>query len=373
MPQPSGGIFQRLFGLNIDYEKRVYGLDVFRAVAIIMVLLGHSSFLIDVTPLSGFPYVPIPDGVELFFVLSGFLIGGILMRQLHQNPKFGWKELVHFWKRRWFRTLPNYYLILLVNVALVYWGISDGKIEQFSWKFVLFVHNFHEGFYGFFWESWSLSIEEWFYIFMPILFIVGARFAGVKRALLIAITVLILFPLVWRIWHYTPDLNLFWWDVNFKKVVLTRLDAIVFGVLAAYVKLYHERLWKKVSIPAFVAGLIIVYTVILWPKAPKDFFTQTFYFSCLSVGFMCMLPLADSVKSFKTRFGRWMTHVSIISYSMYLLNLGVLALVIRKHFMPATELNAYLMYVFYWVLVVVLSTWLYKWFERPMMNLRDRF
>jgi len=151
------------FRLNTDYTSRVYGLDVFRAIAIIIVVMGHGGFIIDKV-LPGFPYIPLIDGVELFFVLSGFLIGTILIKIFEKNNGLRTKEMISFWKRRWFRTLPNYYLILGVNVILVSNGIIKGDIEQFNWKFLFFLQNFNSYFTDFFWESWSLTIEEWFYI-----------------------------------------------------------------------------------------------------------------------------------------------------------------------------------------------------------------
>ncbi|HEX5003443.1 MAG TPA: acyltransferase, partial [Bacteroidia bacterium] len=59
-----------LLKVKADYSRRVYGLDVFRAVAILLVVMGHGSFLINMVA-PDFPYILLPDGVELFFVLSG--------------------------------------------------------------------------------------------------------------------------------------------------------------------------------------------------------------------------------------------------------------------------------------------------------------
>ena len=118
---------------------------------------------------TNFPWIKLIDGVELFFVLSGFLIGGIIIKEFQNNTAFGIKQIFHFWKRRWFRTLPNYYLILLLNVIIVYFGIIKEDFLQFNWKFFFFLQNFAHHFYGFFWESWSLSIEEWFYLLFPII------------------------------------------------------------------------------------------------------------------------------------------------------------------------------------------------------------
>ncbi len=104
----------KLFRLNPDYGKRVFGLDLMRAFAIIFVVMGHGSWMLDKAD-TDFPWIGFIDGVELFFVLSGFLIGGILIKLFQNTKSLGVKTLWNFWIRRWFRTLPNYYLILLIK------------------------------------------------------------------------------------------------------------------------------------------------------------------------------------------------------------------------------------------------------------------
>src|SRR5450432_1247018 len=95
--------------LNPDYSSRVYGLDIMRAFAIIPVVMGHGGFILNKAE-TNFPWIPLIDGVELFFVLSGFLIGSILLK-IFNEPDFKFESVMNFFKRRWLRTLPNYYLI----------------------------------------------------------------------------------------------------------------------------------------------------------------------------------------------------------------------------------------------------------------------
>ena len=156
---------RNVFLLHPDYESRVYGLDIMRALAIIFVVLEHGLMLQKAN--TTFPWIKLINGVELFFVLSGFLIGGMLIRIFEKSNTFGIKTMGRFWIRRWFRTLPNYYLVLLINIFIVYFGIIHEDFSQFNWKFFFFLQNFSGPFTNFFWESWSLSIEEWFYLIFP--------------------------------------------------------------------------------------------------------------------------------------------------------------------------------------------------------------
>jgi peptidoglycan/LPS O-acetylase OafA/YrhL len=363
-----------LFKLNPDYDKRVYGLDVFRAVAIILVVIGHGAFIVNLFA-PGFPYFKFIDGVELFFVLSGFLIGTILLKQLSQEYTPSFSNLLKFWKRRWFRTLPNYYLILFVNYLLVKFSFIKGDIAQADWTFLVFAQNLYSPFVDFFWESWSLSIEEWFYILFPIVLVLVARIRAGKNFRTTSLMVILIFmtlPLIYRFSISEIEVNAFWYDVKFRKVVITRLDSIMYGVLMAWFKFYYHESFYRYRIPMFITGLALIYSVILPEKETGSLFMKTLYFSLVGLGASFLLPYADSVKKFRTGFGKVIVHISLVSYSMYLLNLAPVAQVIEQNFMPQGTTSAALTYIIYWGVVILLSTLLYKYFEKPAMDLRDK-
>ncbi|MBL0341636.1 MAG: acyltransferase [Bacteroidetes bacterium] len=337
--------------------------------------MGHGGFILDKS-IPGFPYIPLIDGVELFFVLSGFLIGTILLKIYKKNDGIDFKEVFSFWKRRWFRTIPNYYLVLILNILFVSTGIIGGKIENFNWKFFVFLQNFNTYFTDFFWESWSLTIEEWFYIFTPIAIVVFhkslVKVTSKKNIILLVIGTFVLLPLLYRYSISDEQVDPFWFDVKFRKVVLARLDAIMFGVFFAWIKYYYPLLWKKIAIPFFIIGLILIFSLLHFIKLdPIGFYAKTIYFSLIGFSAAMLLPYADSVKTFRTAFGKVITHISLISYSMYLINLALVAQVILVHFLPQTEMESYIMYVIYWVTVIVASTFLYKYFEKPITDLRE--
>ena len=359
--------------LQINYSRRIYGLDIFRAIAIILVVIGHGKFILG-DLLKNMPSIPLIDGVELFFVLSGFLIGSILIKTLENSPGMNLSLILKFWKRRWFRTLPNYYLILLVNFLLVKYGYINGDVQKCTYKFLFFLQNFSEGFVDFFWESWSLSIEEWFYIILPLSIWVFSYFLSKKHTLLVSIISLISIPLIYRISIADLNVDAFWLDVHFRKVVLTRLDAIIYGVLFAYIKFYHASFFKKARNWMFVLGIFIIYINFYIPKEANDFYTKTFSYSITSFGAALLLAKADSIKKMKYQsMGRFITFISIISYSMYLVNLALVAQVIEKNFHFQTDLEHVYMYLVYWLVTIGLSTILYKFYEKPLMDLRDKF
>jgi peptidoglycan/LPS O-acetylase OafA/YrhL len=370
-------LFKKLLQLEPDYQKRVFGLDLMRSLAILFVVLRHANLLEKAN--TSFPWIELIDGVELFFVLSGFLIGSILMKIMLKTEKFDFKTIYKFWIRRWFRTLPNYYLILILNVAFVYFAFIPGDLSQFNWKFFLFLQNFSSGFYGFFWESWSLSIEEWFYLLFPIvlslLLILRKRLNIQKQQVfLVAIIIFLLTPISLRFFiasKYVVDQ--FWLVTDIFKVVIYRLDGIALGLLAAYIKHYFSPFWYKSRNISFVLGLALSYFALYYPWTPNAFVTKVFVISIVSFGCFLLLPKFDSMRRAPKPITKIFTHISLISYSMYLINLSLMLEVIKHNFPPQSAISAWLTYFIYWIALIIFSTILYKYFEKPCTDIREKW
>lgn len=374
-------MFQKIldiFRLKPSYENRIFGLDIMRALAIIFVVMGHGSSLLR-NANTEFPWIKLLDGVEMFFVLSGFLIGGILIKIFEKDEPFTFKTIRNFWVRRWFRTLPNYYLILAVNILFVYFGIIKEDFSQFNWKFFLFLQNFSSPFYGFFWESWSLSIEEWFYIFFPI--ILWLMYLGLfklkvskKNIFLISILIFLSTPFILRVFIASNfEVDNFWLGVKILKVVIFRLDSIAFGILAAFIKKWHPNIWSKSKNYSFISGIIISYIIMYSNWLPNDYFMKVFLISVQSFGCFLLLPKFDSIRKGPKILVKAFTHISLISYSMYLINLALVAEVILHNYPPWGVRSSWLLYGIYWLIVIGVSTLIYKYYEKPIMDLRDKW
>ncbi|MFA5298283.1 MAG: acyltransferase [Lutibacter sp.] len=162
--------------MSLTRINRVFGLDLIRSIAIGLVVMSHATLL--VFPNSKNPiFIGIrilgAIGVDLFFVLSGFLIGGILLRHIElQKTRF--EDLFSFWKRRWFRTLPNYFLVLFLNV-LIFLFLGD-NLPKSILLYIPFLQNFSTPHPDFFTEAWSLSIEEYAYLLLPFLLFFSFKF-----------------------------------------------------------------------------------------------------------------------------------------------------------------------------------------------------
>ncbi len=348
---------------------RNFGLDLFRAVAILLVVFSHGKFLLNGTVIENFPFFKMLDGVDLFFVLSGFLIGGILLKTSSEG--LNWRGVAHFWKRRWLRTLPNYYLILLLNFLFVSYGIISGDLTVFGWKFMVFLQNFSKPLIGFFWESWSLAVEEWFYIFTPVMLWGLLKFLRLKWAYLVATLVMIAVPLIYRAYSFDPKLDDFWFDVQVRKIVVFRLDAIAFGLLLAWIYSFYKNLWDKWKNVALVIGLVIVLFLLNNSASNATFYRQVFYFSITPFAIALILPWFEGLTSSWKRMIGAVTHISKISYSMYLINLALVAQVIGKNFQVTGNSDGIMKYLIYWGIVIGASSLLYFAVERPILRWRD--
>lgn len=364
-------------------EGRVFGLDILRAFAILFVIYSHSFFLIvDHINERAYSFFSL-DGVTLFFVLSGFLIGGILLRIINEK-EFNSSDLLNFWIRRWFRTLPNYFFILLLLLGLSI--LLKRELTTGIPAYFIFLQNFSSPHPSFFPEAWSLSVEEWFYLLIPLSFYFLIRFTRIPRKNLVLIVVFTLIVMItfFRIYRVNQlGINDFEsWDNYIRKTVLCRLDSIMFGFLGAWISFYHPEKWVKRKSATFIPGLILIFIpqIVNYLSGYNLFFNNYLSLPITAFGTFLMLPLLSNYKSAKGVIARFIRFVSIHSYAMYLVNFSLVQLIIIPSltttilFFTSSHLTLSICrYILYWLLSFLLSMLLYRNFEKPMMGLRERF
>ncbi len=357
---------------DVSPSGRIFGLDLFRAVAILLVVLRHGGIVLGLGGIESPGWLEVIDGVDLFFVLSGFLIGTILLKEMHRPEGFTPRRLARFWKRRWFRTLPAYYLILAMNVVMVRMHFINGDFSSFNGRFLIFLQNFNTPFTGFFWESWSLAVEEWFYLLTPLMMVALLLAMRPKWSFLAVTLVMLLLPPLLRLQRMDPDLDAFWGSIVIGKVVLTRLDSIAYGLLAAWSCYHYRVIWDKLRIPSLLVGAVAFLLLAMIGPFNDVFLRQVLSWSLIPFAAMLLLPAANSLREVKGPAAAVVTHISKISYSMYLVNLALVAEVIRSRFPPTGATDAVVKYVVFWMVVVALASLLYRYFELPMLRLRER-
>lgn len=372
--------------LKVSLSKnRVFGLDLLRALAILFVVYSHTiQLLIKIWPKKIFT-APVFDGVSIFFVLSGFLIGGILIRIL-ESKEATWPTLVNFWIRRWFRTLPNYFLVFLLLFVLQ--GLLRGKTTFMeAWQYLFFIQNFDAIHPFFFPEAWSLSVEEWFYILIPVcVFVLRAFKVKTKNSLLITISIVLLFSVAVRYFRFVDieKVTFNHWDNIFRKQVITRLDSIIFGVIGAWLSHYYSKFWNNRKRFWLVVGifLMIVHKALIYFRIDLglnyNLYYTVFSFSLISIATLALLPFLSTYHLKEGRAFRFFTTISLISYSMYLINLSLVQHVFMRALYKIWPLEsstytpaAY--FVVAWSATIVGSIIIYKYFEMPTTRLREKF
>lgn len=359
-------------------HQRIYGLDILRAFAIFFVMLSHgyiySGHLVD---FKKYWWASL-DGVGLFFVLSGYLIGGILIRTIHERT-FTWRGLLQFWIRRWFRTLPNYYLVL--GMLSVLYITAHGRLPPRLLQYITFTQCFawpHPLFFG---EAWSLAVEEWFYLLIPAgLFAVLQLTKNKHRGLLLWILFVLVAGTAIRMikvsqHDYFTDGS---FGAEISKVVITRLDSIMYGMLGAWLGMHYPKQWYRYRKWLFAVGLVLLFGSRI-EIGYSLFFYGFFYFSVAAAGTLCMLPLLGTLTRGEGIVYRSFTFISAISYSMYLVNHMVVLRGIMPRILPRLGIKAadggwqsFTALALFWALSIIISWLLYRFWEQPVMRLRDK-
>ena len=355
-----------------DGRKRNFGLDVVRSSAIGLVLISHGRHLLpdfhgkNLFANGGY------FGVELFFVLSGFLVGSILMNIFDERrPTVTGRQIRDFWLRRWFRTLPNYFLFLLLNITLFQWWFGEKDFRPEYW---VFLQNFAWPCPNVMPESWSLAIEEWFYFLSPfclLLFSFWVR--DRKRAILLGLLIYIaIFTSLRFLGAFAGDPA---WDDGVRKVVIYRLDAIGWGVLIAFLQKYHPGAVEKYERWMLGAGVFMVaLSVYVFSvgilTTMETYFNKSFLFTLTNVGLALLLPSLQKLRSPSYFVTYTISHVSMVSYSAYLIHFSlVIPLLARPFFI--NNLPRVLVYGLYLLITVICATLVYKYFEKPMTTMRE--
>lgn len=230
--------FRHLTGSHLGaaiQAKHIQGLDAFRALAVLFVLLGHG---IEGAP-AWAPWVaPLASlGVKLFFVLSGLLITRLLLDEIDRKQSI---DLVRFYRRRFGRLMPAFYLYLAVAIGIL---LVRGK--PVPWDAVgsamLYVTNYYQAFNGapthIVSHCWSLAVEEQFYVIWPLLltWVMRHRWRP-ERALAIAIVSIWAWRLGLVLFTDTPEAYLY-------RALDTRGDELSMGCLLAV--LTRQPAWQE--------------------------------------------------------------------------------------------------------------------------------
>ncbi|MCL6524164.1 MAG: acyltransferase [Thermoflavifilum sp.] len=354
--------------------SHIPALDGLRGMAILLVLLYH-CFPFLITRLGWV-------GVDLFFVLSGFLITGILL-----DTKYSKGYYKNFIVRRVLRIFPLYYLvlcILFIFIPLV--GLEKIRGQNFifyshhqQW-FWLYMQNWLFSIKGFpenhsLVHFWSLAVEEQFYIFWPIIIYILPR-----RFFLLVTTSLIIFSILFRL-----KLGQFW-SLNYTYPylsTLSRMDALLVGGIIAYLIRYQKSILEK-TIP-FIMVLAVCGSIMgIFIIKSASFLRLYPIYTLFDISFACMLVYSLTIKKNLCTIVFQSSALQFLgkySYGIYVYHY-ILYEMVAMHFFKVNTTNGipeinYIQILILGICIVLISigiSWIsYRFWEKPFLGMKKYF
>ena len=360
--------------------RRLPGLDLLRAIAIVSVMLFHSYVVGGLgerlSSISAYGWM----GVDLFFVLSGYLIGSQLLQPLSRGVPISFRD---FYLRRAFRVLPAFAVVLGLYVLWPRFREAEGM--QPVWQFLTFTMNLlidarhHKAFS----HAWSLCVEEHFYLLFPWLAWALTRVPSWRKCVTVCVGVLA-FGMLLRgeLWVHeiAPVRGLadggvgvrFLQDIYYPTY--SRLDGLLAGVVVASIQAYRPLWWARLQANAnllLVAGLGVLAAAI-WVFGNRLAFGATVVgYPLLSLGLALLVASAataqGSLGNLRIPGAKW---IALASYSLYLSHKAVFHLV--HDALPADmRAGGLLIFAIYALATFAAGAMLYYGVERPFLRLRE--
>ncbi len=355
--------------------NRLPGLDLMRAIAVVWVMLFH-SFLVgglgeDFAWLSRFGWV----GVDIFFVLSGYLIGTQVLKPLAAGARLSFGD---FYRRRAYRILPAFAVVLMLYLWFPALRESPGLAPW--WQFATFTLNLLIDYthYQAFSHAWSLCVEEHFYLLFPLLAWCLARKPSRWRFAMVFCGVLLV-GLVLRttIWLHgaslDPPRNWFVEDIYYPT--WTRLDGLLMGVGLATLRVYRADVWSRLQAHANIVlftGLMVLALALWLFRDRTGLLGNSIGWPVLSFGLALLVFAAAERNSI---IGRWRIPgagwIAAISYSLYLSH-KIAFHVVQTQLGAIIEGRGLLAFAVYAMATLLLGAALHYAVELPFLRRRDR-
>jgi peptidoglycan/LPS O-acetylase OafA/YrhL len=345
-------------------------IDILRGIAVLLVFFRHTS---------GFPLVSQLGwvGVDLFFVLSGFLVSGLLFAEYQKTLSIAPGR---FLLRRGFKIYPRFYLLLAVSLAVKGFYGKPPASSSF-WAEALFVQNYTEGIWS---HTWSLAVEEHFYLLLTAAIVWLARRGGAnpfaalpKWAAVLSAAILGARVLTWMLRPQTSP------NFDYYAHILPshlRMDSLLAGVILSYYHAFHEQN-LRVWVHRFRAWLQPASIALLAPIAflnHTDPFIFTVGFSMTAWGFVLLLASVVSrpkLAAQPTKGARSLEKLGRMSYAFYLWH--ALVIFVAEQALPSLSNGGFtgtIGFIFLTFSTSLAVAWFTTWLvEVPLLRLRDQW
>lgn len=343
---------------------RNVAIDVLRALAVLMVMGRHMTppclssglgcSIMNLWWQGGWA------GVDLFFVLSGFLVGGLLIREYQREQRV---SLGRFYLRRGLKIWPAFYVLLALYGAFEYrFGAT------FSWRGVLLEAMYLQNYVGSMWNhTWSLAVEEHFYLFLGLLM---TALAGRRRmSYLVPATILLLAAclamrvLTFRAGHFTG------------YPTHLRMDSLMFGVLLSYFYHWHphklKTLVRRFELPILITSFALLVPLVFYGFNSAYFSTIGYSVNYLAFGGILLVAVVRSEDFEKSRILRGIAVVGADTYSIYLWHMFAKRALSFARKNAGVPIPYPLELVAFIALSVIIGVGMARLVERPVLRLRD--
>jgi peptidoglycan/LPS O-acetylase OafA/YrhL len=358
---------------NVNYNQRFKSIDFLRLIAVLLIIFRHYS-LKDISDDFNNSSILIAlqrggwIGVDIFFVISGFLISRLIFLEYQSTNSF---NPVRFFIRRGFKIYPSFWLfIFLAGVTQFFLGTFN--IHNIIFE-LLFIQNY---FPGVAYHTWSLGVEEHFYLlimFFSIIMIKGRLFLSINKVLLYS-CIAILFIVTTRIFQivFIEDMQYSFYLILFSTH--TRIDSFIFGTLLSYLLQKYTNKFLLLSTNVSLVLLILSAVLLSWPF----FININIYPEALILGLTvnaigsCLLLL--SALNFERFFVgnkifSLLSHLGSCSYNMYLWHM--LAIFTIDLLFPYFSMHWIFRFALYFILTSCIGYVVTKYIEKPILKFRD--
>ena len=379
MRNPFSDLFPNIF-LSVDKMnvsksvERLNGLDHLRALAIIMVFLYHYQL----------PYFGYPDwlpevakfgwtGVDLFFVLSGFLISSQLFEQIKATHTI---SLKNFFIKRFFRILPAYWTVVLIYFSFAYFHEREALPPL--WKFLTFTQNFGMNIlaFGTFSHAWSLCVEEHFYFLLPITLYFILSIKQFKRSIWLLIGLFLFgFAIRYYSWNSLYSPTGLWYKYIYYPTY-NRLDGLLIGVSIAAIYQFRPKVWTRISqhgnLIAMLGLTVLIAAAILF-NDERSFESSIFGFPIISIGYGFLLIGAMGPGSVLSAWDSKITSfIASLSYGIYLIHKGIIHMTQNIFSGLSLEPKSNFMIILCIAATILGALLLHLVIEKPFMKLRSK-
>ena len=353
--------------------KYIRELDGLRGFAILFVLFYHSKIIIFDIPIFQGGFI----GVNIFFVISGFLVGSIFLEKIKLNLDL---DLVYFLQRRIRRLVPALTVSVIISLIIFFYNLKSSDLTELaksSLTSIFFFSNFFfnkfqygdlGGLYKPLLHTWSISLEMQFYIFSGFFFFILAKFDKINNKRHIAIIILIIIlSLV-----YSQFYDNFFKDKYYNFIA--RLYELFVGIIASYLVFDKKQIFLINFINKYhnffsLLGIFLIFFSAIFFNEQSKYISLKIFLPVL--GTFLIIYFVDIKENFINKILRFkpLVLIGLISYSLYIYHYPIFAF---ARIYPY-EINSVFIKLFAASSLVLISILSYILIEKPLRNKKFSF